>query len=738
MKSKNWLLPVMILVFAMLLAACQTTPESVQEAVQTVAPVVEEAVSEAVETVAPVVEEAMQEEEAAAEEVMEEEEAMAPTGDVVSAELGQAVSMTLLPKFLGILVFDQANEGAQEAHAELQNPEELQFLGPTPEDSVAGQIEIVTNAATQGQDAIMISNNAGDQIAPAAQAAKDAGMTVVTWDSPIPTAEGEDIFIAQVDFDETGLVMAEMARSILGDDGGQFAILSASPDAANQNAWIASMEEVLATDEYSNLELLEIVYGNDQSEDSYDQALALVDKYPDMELIMSPTTVGIAAAAKAMQDESLCDTVKVSGLGLPAEMVSYTLNGCAPEFALWSFVDLGYLTYFTSYLLATDQMEAVEGQQFEAGRMGTYTIEKDPTRDAGLRVLMGPFTVYTADNVEAAAGGAVVESAVAGETVVAEPGQAVSMTLLPKFLGILVFDQANVGAQEAHAELENPEELQFLGPTPEDSVAGQIEIVTNAATQGQDAIMISNNAGDQIAPAAQAAKDAGMTVVTWDSPIPTAEGEDVFIAQVDFDETGLVMAEMARSILGDDGGQFAILSASPDAANQNAWIASMEEALATDEYSNLELLEIVYGNDQSEDSYDQALALVDKYPDMELIMSPTTVGIAAAAKAMQDESLCDTVKVSGLGLPAEMVSYTLNGCAPEFALWSFVDLGYLTYFTSYLLATGQLDAVEGATFEAGRMGTYTIEKDPTRDAGLRVLMGPFTVYTAENVEAAAE
>ena len=129
---------------------------------------------------------------------------------------------------------------------------------------------------------------------------------------------------------------------------------------------------------------------------------------------------------------------------------------------------------------------------------------------------------------------------------------------------------------------------------------------------------------------------------------------------------------------------------------------------------------------------------MDKYPDLKLIMAPTTVGIAAAAKAMQDEGLCEQVKVSGLGLPAEMVSYTLNGCAPEFALWSFTDLGYLSYYVAYLLSTGQMEAAEGVTFEAGRMGTYTIEKDPTRDTGLRVLMGPFTVYTAENVEAAAQ
>jgi len=325
-------------------------------------------------------------------------------GDPKKATPGKAVKMVLLPKFLGILVFDQANEGAQEAAAELKNPEKLEFLGPTPENSVAGQIEIVTTAATRGVQAVMISNNAGEQIVPAAAAAKKAGAKVVTWDSPIPSAENEDIFIAQVDFKETGTVMADMALSIIGADGGDFAVLSASPDAANQNAWIEAMKEALKGEKYAKLKLVDVVYGNDQSEESYKQALALVDKHKGLKLIMAPTTVGIAAAAKAMQDEKLCEQVKVSGLGLPAEMVSYTLNGCAPEFALWSFVDLGYLTYYTTYMLATGDIKGEVGEMFSAGRMGDYTIEKDPTREKGLRVLMGPFTVYNKENVEAAAG----------------------------------------------------------------------------------------------------------------------------------------------------------------------------------------------------------------------------------------------------------------------------------------------------------------------------------------------
>ncbi|MFO1033845.1 MAG: substrate-binding domain-containing protein [Hyphomicrobiales bacterium] len=213
--------------------------------------------------------------------------------------------------------------------------------------------------------------------------------------------------------------------------------------------------------------------------------------------------------------------------------------------------------------------------------------------------------------------------------------------------------------------------------------------------------------------------------------------KSVFVAQVDFSSIGTVMADMVHDLAGGSG-EFAVLSATPDAANQNAWIEAMKGALKGDKYKDLKLVDVVYGDDQSEKSYNAALALVDKHPNLKVIMAPTTVGIAAAAKAMQDEKLCDKVKISGLGLPAEMVSYTMNGCAPEFALWSFVDLGYLTYQVSYALATGAIKGEIGEKVKAGRMGEYTIEADPGRAGAKRVLMGPFTVYNKDNVEAAAK
>lgn len=319
----------------------------------------------------------------------------------------------------------------------------------------------------------------------------------------------------------------------------------------------------------------------------------------------------------------------------------------------------------------------------------------------------------------------------------AEPGQDLKVMLLPKFTDNQVFQQANEGAQEAAAEL-GVSAADFVGPASTDTGSAQVAFVVNAPTQEYDVLLISNNVGEEMADAAIAAQDAGIKIVTWDSPIASGNGEDVFIAQVDFDETGTVMADMALNIL-PDGGQMAVLSAKPESPNQNAWIDAMKVALEDPLYAGIELVEVVYGNDNIADSEAAAIGLIDQWPDLDLIMAPTTEGIKAAAKVVTDDGLCDQIKISGLGLPSEMESYTLDGCAPEIALWSFVDLGYLAYYVGYLLATGAIDGVAGETFEVGRPisgeTVFEITADPTRPdvEALRVLMGPFSVYDASNI-----
>ena len=125
---------------------------------------------------------------------------------------------------------------------------------------------------------------------------------------------------------------------------------------------------------------------------------------------------------------------------------------------------------------------------------------------------------------------------------------------------------------------------------------------------------------------------------------------------------------------GPDGGEIAVLSATSTAPNQNAWIEVMKEELKKPEYSKLELVEVVYGDDDDTKSYNEAQALFTKYPDLKVIIAPTTVGIAAAARAVTDANLIGKVFVTGLGTPNQMREYVKNGAAPQFALWNPADL----------------------------------------------------------------
>ena len=320
-----------------------------------------------------------------------------------TATPAKAVDMVFMPKFLGAAfhghnsvsdLFEQAHRGAEQAAHDLRNPRPLQYTGPTVGGEAPTQIEGVKSAVRRGAKAIMISNNSGDDIVPVIKAAHDKGIKVVSWDSPLPADAGADVLIAQVDFSTSGTVLADMALNILGADGGKFAILTIAPDNPGPGAWAKALTEVVKSPKYAKLDLVDVVYGQGDPALSAKQALALVAKHPDVKLIIAPDSASILAVAKTLQDRKLCDKVKVGGFGTPNEMRSYVLDGCVPQMALWSFVDFGYLTYYTAYLLATDAMKAEEGQTFTAGRLGTYTIVKDRAPPHRLRVVLGPWRVY--------------------------------------------------------------------------------------------------------------------------------------------------------------------------------------------------------------------------------------------------------------------------------------------------------------------------------------------------------
>lgn len=307
------------------------------------------------------------------------------------------MTYVLVPKNLGNPYFDTANNGAQEAAQELGVT--VLYQGSATADA-AEQITLLNSLIAQNVSGLAISANDADALVPTGQAAMQAGIPVVTWDSAIAPA-GRVMHINQAEAAGIAAVQIRMASELAaedGEEGGQIAILSATSTAPNQNAWIELMKEELQKPEYANLELVTTVYGDDQDEKSYNEALGLFTTYPDLEVIIAPTTVGIAASARAVQDQGLIGKVFVTGLGTPNQMREYVKSGASPQFALWNPADLGYLSIYALDALATGKIQGNVGDKFTAGKLGEYTVQESP--ELGKNVLLGDPFVYNADNID--------------------------------------------------------------------------------------------------------------------------------------------------------------------------------------------------------------------------------------------------------------------------------------------------------------------------------------------------
>lgn len=300
----------------------------------------------------------------------------------------------LVPKNLGNPYFDTANKGAQEAAKELGVT--VLYQGPAAADATQ-QIQLLNSLIAQKVSGLAIAADDSDALVPTGKDAIAAGIPVVSWDSAIGK-DGRVLHINQAVLHDIGAIEIKMALDLTGADGGKIAILSATSTAPNQNAWIAVMKEELKKPEYSKLQLVDVVYGDDDDTKSYNEALGLFTKYPDLKVIIAPTTVGIAASGRAVTDKNLIGKVFVTGLGTPNQMREYVKNGASPEFALWNPADLGYLSIYVLNALSTGEITGKTGDKFKAGRLGEYTIQDDP--DLGRNVLLGLPFIYNKDNID--------------------------------------------------------------------------------------------------------------------------------------------------------------------------------------------------------------------------------------------------------------------------------------------------------------------------------------------------
>lgn len=301
-----------------------------------------------------------------------------------------ADKIALVVKSLGNGFFDAANQGAQEAAKELKDVEII-YTGPA-KATAEGQIEIINALVAQNVKAIVISANDPDALVPALKKAMARGIKVISFDSGVKK-DGRLMHLNPSSNALIGEKLVKMTQEAIGPNG-EIAVLSATAQATNQNTWIAEMKKVLDQPSYKGLKLVSVVYGDDQTDKSYREAQGLFKSHPNLKAIVAPTTVGVAAAAKAVQDEKKVGSLFVTGLGLPSEMAGHVKSGAVKSFAIWNPIDLGYSSIMAAHQFVTGKVKGVAGEKVSLGRVGTVTL------DANLEAAMAePFT-YDAGNVD--------------------------------------------------------------------------------------------------------------------------------------------------------------------------------------------------------------------------------------------------------------------------------------------------------------------------------------------------
>lgn len=260
----------------------------------------------------------------------------------------------------------------------------------------------------------------------------------------------------------------------------------------------------------------------------------------------------------------------------------------------------------------------------------------------------------------------------------------------------------------------------------------QIQIVEQLIAQKVSAICLTGNDFDALQPVLTKAMKAGIKVIAADSNVNPAS-RMTFVNQADPEQIGRILIQAAYD-MADGKGEIAILSATSQASNQNLWIEWMEKELAENpaKYKDLPLVKVAYGDDLRDKSVSETEALLRTYPDLKVIIAPTTVGIAAAAKVITDKDLIGKVAITGLGLPSEMADYINNGSCPYMYLWNPIDVGYLAAYACKALVDGTITGAAGDSFSAGKLGNFKVIA--AADGGTEILLGAPFKFDKANID----
>lgn len=290
--------------------------------------------------------------------------------------------------------------------------------------------------------------------------------------------------------------------------------------------------------------------------------------------------------------------------------------------------------------------------------------------------------------------------------------------MMPKAKGDPYFVACLKGAQEAAKQFDV--ELIWDGPADLDP-ARQNEVVESWITRGVDVIAVSVENRGGLSTVLRKARARGIKVLTWDADAD-ADARDFFINQATAQGIGDAITDQVAQLAGG-AGNFAIVTSSLTAANQNEWMGYMRKRM--EKYPQLKLATVRPSDGDRDRAFAETQTILRVYPDVKVIAGIAAPAVPGAAEAVKQSGRTD-VKVTGLSLPSLCKPYVHAGVIGSVVLWNTGDLGYLTVFAAHAIHRGGL-AAGADSIEAGRLGKIEVRKD-------QVILGAPFIFTKDNID----
>ncbi|MCC8108029.1 MAG: autoinducer 2 ABC transporter substrate-binding protein [Planctomycetes bacterium] len=247
------------------------------------------------------------------------------------------------------------------------------------------------------------------------------------------------------------------------------------------------------------------------------------------------------------------------------------------------------------------------------------------------------------------------------------------------------FNDLETGVKQAGKDF-GIKEVYQQAPASADE-AQQVRIIEDAISQGVNAIMVVPNDANSCVPAFKRAREAGIAVMTHESPNqPEADYDVEMIDNVKFGE---YMMDVFVKDMGADDGEYVIFVGSLTVPAHNIW-ADAAIGQAKKKYPNLKLVADRFPVSEDRNAARQkTLELMMTYPNLKGVLAFGSQGAPGAAQALREKRMIDKIAVIGTTSPKEAASFLKDGSMNHSVLWSPGEAGRAMVYLSKMILDGK-------------------------------------------------